>query len=183
MEDRTKEAFDKRDLLSFPYALGQKGCRPDQAGHFRDFRRLEREAREHDPARRPIRPMPGYNNEEEQHQGESDPHDSPTADEAFRQPSHEAADGQTEHQDPDMLQKVGIRPIACRHIHIVGGIIDIHRPDGDQYGGRDEHPFQTLGHILRILQGRLATRRHMRFPFLENFSSYSVSTSPGTGAA
>ena len=183
MEDRTKEAFDKRDLLSFPYALGQKGCRPDQAGHFRDFRRLEREAREHDPARRAIRPMPGYNNEEEQHQGESDPYDSPTADEALRQPSHEAADGQTERQDPDMLHKVGIRPIACRHIHIVGGIIDIHRPDGDQYGGRDEHPFQTLGHILRILQGRLATRRHMRFPFLENFSSYSVSTSPGTGAA
>ena len=183
MAEGTEKSLDKRNFLSFPYALGQKGCRPDQAGHFRDFRRLEREAREHDPARRAIRPMPGYNNEEEQHQGESDPYDSPTADEALRQPSHEATDGQTEHQDPDMLQKVGIRPIARRHIHIVGGIIDIHRPDGDQYGGRDEHPFQTLGHILRILQGRLATRRHMRFPFLENFSSYSVSTSPGTGAA
>lgn len=183
MEERTEKTLDERDFLSFLDPFREEGGGPDEAGHFRDFGRLERKACEHDPACRPIRPMPGYNNEEEQHQGESDPHDSPTADEAFRQPSHEAADGQTEHQDPDMLQKVGIRPIACCHIHIVGGIIDIHRPDGDQYGGRDEHPFQTLGHILRILQGRLATRRHMRFPFLENFSSYSVSTSPGTGAA
>jgi hypothetical protein len=127
--------------------------------------------------------MPGYNNEEEQHQGEPDPYDSSTADEALRQLCDPGAKDQASCKDRDMLQKVGIRPIACRHIHIVGGIIDIHRPDGDQYGGRDEHPFQTLGHILRILQGRLATRRHMRFPFLENFSSYSVSTSPGTGAA
>ena len=63
MAEGTEKSLDKRDFLSFPYALGQKGCRPDQAGHFRDFRRLEREAREHDPARRAIRPMPGHNNQ------------------------------------------------------------------------------------------------------------------------
>ena len=37
MEERTKEAFDERDLLSFSDAFGQKGCRPDQAGHFRTY--------------------------------------------------------------------------------------------------------------------------------------------------
>ena len=183
MEERTEKTLDERDFLSFLDPFREEGGGPDEAGHFRDFGRLEREACEHDPAGRPIRPMPCHKNEEEQQNGENDPEESPAANEALWQLRDHDTKEKASCKDPDMLQKVRIRPIARRHIHIVGGIIDIHRPDGDQYGGRDEHPFQTLGHILRILQGRLATRRHMRFPFLENFSSYSVSTSPGTGAA
>ena len=59
MEERTEKTLDERDFLSFLDPFREEGGGPDQAGHFRDFGRLERKACEHDPACRPIRPMPG----------------------------------------------------------------------------------------------------------------------------
>ena len=90
-----------------------------------------------------------------------------------------AAHSQKNQMPQDMTVGIG----TGLHIHVIGRAVYIKSPQDNQYACHDEHLLQCPGRILHINQGRLATRRHTGFPFLENFSSYSVSTSPATGAA
>ena len=183
MEDGTKKSFDHGDFFPRRHMFGQIIRRPHDAGHLRKFRRLQGEAADAHPAGGAIHIHAGHHDDKKHDHHSAAPDHAPPSDPRLRRMGHHQSGGGTKREVDQMIFQIGIGRGPQFDVHIVRGAIHIDGPDGNQHARHDEHPFQRRRDVLPMCQGRLATRRHMRFPFLENFSSYSVSTSPSTGAA